>query len=144
MAVTTRLCRGNFRSSWVASGRYDFVAEALFSGLVGCLGPGERLAAVVPGVDEGLDCGDEVFDRGEATAADGLAGEDRKEDPRYPALGPGTRSDFPEVPHVGVAYGAAGSQSDSAWPAAALSSPKGGSGNGPAPGAQRAQVRLAP
>ena len=33
MAVTTHLCRGNFRSSWVASGGYDFVAEALFSQL---------------------------------------------------------------------------------------------------------------
>jgi 5-methyltetrahydropteroyltriglutamate--homocysteine methyltransferase len=33
MAVTTHLCRGNFRSSWVASGSYDFVAEALFNEL---------------------------------------------------------------------------------------------------------------
>jgi 5-methyltetrahydropteroyltriglutamate--homocysteine methyltransferase len=33
MAITTHMCRGNFRSSWVASGGYDFVAEALFSGL---------------------------------------------------------------------------------------------------------------
>jgi 5-methyltetrahydropteroyltriglutamate--homocysteine methyltransferase len=33
MTVTTHLCRGNFRSSWVASGGYDFVAEALFGGL---------------------------------------------------------------------------------------------------------------
>jgi 5-methyltetrahydropteroyltriglutamate--homocysteine methyltransferase len=33
MAVTTHLCRGNFQSSWVASGGYDFVAEALFSSL---------------------------------------------------------------------------------------------------------------
>jgi len=33
MAITAHLCRGNFRSSWVASGGYDFVAEALFSGL---------------------------------------------------------------------------------------------------------------
>ena len=33
MAVTTHMCRGNFRSSWVASGGYDFVAEALFSQL---------------------------------------------------------------------------------------------------------------
>ena len=33
MAVTTHLCRGNFRSSWVASGGYDFVAEALFAEL---------------------------------------------------------------------------------------------------------------
>ncbi len=33
MAVTTHMCRGNFRSSWVASGDYEFVAEALFSEL---------------------------------------------------------------------------------------------------------------
>jgi 5-methyltetrahydropteroyltriglutamate--homocysteine methyltransferase len=31
--VTTHMCRGNFRSSWVAEGGYDFVAEALFSDL---------------------------------------------------------------------------------------------------------------
>ncbi len=33
LAVTTHLCRGNYRSSWAASGSYDFVAEALFGGL---------------------------------------------------------------------------------------------------------------
>src|SRR5689334_13634361 len=33
LAVTAHLCRGNFRSSWAASGGYDFVAEALFSEL---------------------------------------------------------------------------------------------------------------
>ncbi|MEU4671879.1 5-methyltetrahydropteroyltriglutamate--homocysteine S-methyltransferase [Amycolatopsis sp. NPDC023774] len=33
MSVTTHLCRGNFRSSWVASGSYEFVAEALFGEL---------------------------------------------------------------------------------------------------------------
>ena len=33
MAVTTHTCRGNFRSSWAASGDYEFVAEALFSEL---------------------------------------------------------------------------------------------------------------
>jgi 5-methyltetrahydropteroyltriglutamate--homocysteine methyltransferase len=33
LAVTTHMCRGNFRSSWAASGSYDFVAEALFSEL---------------------------------------------------------------------------------------------------------------
>jgi 5-methyltetrahydropteroyltriglutamate--homocysteine methyltransferase len=27
------MCRGNFRSSWAASGSYDFVAEALFNEL---------------------------------------------------------------------------------------------------------------
>jgi len=33
LAVTTHMCRGNFRSSWVAEGGYDFVAEALFNDL---------------------------------------------------------------------------------------------------------------
>jgi len=33
MTVCTHLCRGNFRSSWVASGGYDTVAEALFNEL---------------------------------------------------------------------------------------------------------------
>ena len=33
MAITTHLCRGNFQSSWVAAGGYDFVADALFNGL---------------------------------------------------------------------------------------------------------------
>ncbi len=33
MSVTTHMCRGNFRSSWVAEGGYDFVAESLFNQL---------------------------------------------------------------------------------------------------------------
>lgn len=33
MNVTTHMCRGNFRSSWVAEGGYEYVAEALFGGL---------------------------------------------------------------------------------------------------------------
>ena len=33
MSVTTHMCRGNFRSSWVAERGYDFVAEALFNEL---------------------------------------------------------------------------------------------------------------
>jgi 5-methyltetrahydropteroyltriglutamate--homocysteine methyltransferase len=33
LAVTTHLCRGNYRSSWAATGGYDYVAEALFSEL---------------------------------------------------------------------------------------------------------------
>jgi 5-methyltetrahydropteroyltriglutamate--homocysteine methyltransferase len=33
MAITTHMCRGNFRSSWAAEGDYEFVAEALFSEL---------------------------------------------------------------------------------------------------------------
>ena len=33
MCVTTHMCRGNFRSSWVAEGGYDHVAEALFAEL---------------------------------------------------------------------------------------------------------------
>ncbi|MHA6801505.1 5-methyltetrahydropteroyltriglutamate--homocysteine S-methyltransferase [Bounagaea algeriensis] len=33
MAVTTHMCRGNYRSSWAAEGGYDFVAEQLFNEL---------------------------------------------------------------------------------------------------------------
>jgi 5-methyltetrahydropteroyltriglutamate--homocysteine methyltransferase len=33
MTICTHMCRGNFRSSWVASGGYDHVAEALFGEL---------------------------------------------------------------------------------------------------------------
>jgi 5-methyltetrahydropteroyltriglutamate--homocysteine methyltransferase len=33
MAICTHLCRGNFRSSWMAEGGYDHVAEALFGDL---------------------------------------------------------------------------------------------------------------
>ena len=33
MAICTHLCRGNFRSSWVAEGGYDPVAEVLFNAL---------------------------------------------------------------------------------------------------------------
>jgi 5-methyltetrahydropteroyltriglutamate--homocysteine methyltransferase len=33
MSVTTHMCRGNFRSSWAASGSYEFVADALFDEL---------------------------------------------------------------------------------------------------------------
>jgi methionine synthase II (cobalamin-independent) len=33
MTICTHLCRGNFRSSWVASGGYDHVADALFNQL---------------------------------------------------------------------------------------------------------------
>jgi 5-methyltetrahydropteroyltriglutamate--homocysteine methyltransferase len=31
MAVTMHSCRGNFRSTWIAQGGYEFVAEHLFS-----------------------------------------------------------------------------------------------------------------
>lgn len=33
MSICTHLCRGNYRSSWAASGGYDHVAEALFGEL---------------------------------------------------------------------------------------------------------------
>jgi 5-methyltetrahydropteroyltriglutamate--homocysteine methyltransferase len=33
MRIAAHLCRGNFRSSWVAEGGYDYVGEALFSDL---------------------------------------------------------------------------------------------------------------
>ncbi len=34
MTICTHMCRGNFRSSWVASGSYEHVAEALFGRLM--------------------------------------------------------------------------------------------------------------
>ena len=46
--------------------RGSFTWAAFREYLVGGLGPGEGVAAVVPAVDEGLDGGDEVLDRGEA------------------------------------------------------------------------------
>jgi 5-methyltetrahydropteroyltriglutamate--homocysteine methyltransferase len=33
MSVCTHLCRGNYRSSWISTGGYDYVAEALFNEL---------------------------------------------------------------------------------------------------------------
>lgn len=33
MRITTHMCRGNFQSSWVAEGGYEFIAESLFGGL---------------------------------------------------------------------------------------------------------------
>ena len=33
MHVAAHVCRGNFRSSWIAEGGYDYVAEELFGGL---------------------------------------------------------------------------------------------------------------
>lgn len=33
LTITTHLCRGNFRSSWVAAGGYDYVADELFNRL---------------------------------------------------------------------------------------------------------------
>lgn len=33
LIVTTHMCRGNFRSRWVASGGYEPIAEAIFGGL---------------------------------------------------------------------------------------------------------------
>jgi hypothetical protein len=48
--------------------------------VVGGLGPGERLAAVVPAVDEPADRGGQLADRVEGAAPDGLAGDDAEED----------------------------------------------------------------
>jgi len=33
MTICTHLCRGNFRSAWLAEGSYEHVAEALFGEL---------------------------------------------------------------------------------------------------------------
>src|SRR3712207_9285344 len=56
-----------------------FPYTTLFRSGVGILGPGEWGAAVVPGVDEPLDGGDQVGDGGEAAAAQRLPGDDREE-----------------------------------------------------------------
>src|SRR5690242_17805243 len=63
----------------VSCERGMFTWAAFREYLVGGLGPGEGVAAVVPPVDEVLDGVDEVGDRGEAAAADGLPGDDREE-----------------------------------------------------------------
>jgi hypothetical protein len=56
----------------VSCERGPFTWAALREYLVGGLGPGKGVAAIVPPVDEGLDRGDQVLDRGEAAAADRL------------------------------------------------------------------------
>ena len=48
--------------------------------LVGGLGPGEWVAALVPAVDEGADLGVEVLDGGEDSSADGRTVDDGQED----------------------------------------------------------------
>jgi hypothetical protein len=48
--------------------------------LVGGLGPDERLAAVVPAVDEGTDLDHQLADGGEGAAVDGLAFDDPEPD----------------------------------------------------------------
>src|ERR1700678_1964437 len=71
------------------------------------------MAAVVPAVDEVLDGSDEVADAGEASAADGLAGDDPEEDLDHVEPGPGGRGEVqgdPGVPcqpglHVGMLAG---------------------------------------
>src|SRR5437660_12288833 len=63
----------------VSCERGSFTWAAFREYLVGGLGPGEGVAAVVPPGDEGLDGGDQVGDRGEAAAADRLPGDDREE-----------------------------------------------------------------
>jgi hypothetical protein len=47
---------------------------------VGGLRPDERVAAIVPAVDEAANGAHQVLDGGEAAAADGLARDDAKED----------------------------------------------------------------
>ena len=78
---------------------------------VGGLGPGEGLTSLVPAVDVGLDSSDEVFDRGEGAAADGLTGEIRLKVPHRPCRSRGQVQDVytrvvmflspPAVKHVG-------------------------------------------
>jgi hypothetical protein len=71
--------RYEIRQLLVSCERGSFTGAAFREYLVGGLGPGEGVAAVVPAVDEGLDGGNEGLDRGEAAAADGLPGDDAEE-----------------------------------------------------------------
>jgi hypothetical protein len=75
-------------------------ACCLGNDLVGGFGPGEGLAAFVPAVDVGLDRGDEVLDRGERAAADGLAGDDAEEDLHHVQPGPRCRGEVQRDPGV--------------------------------------------
>src|SRR3954471_23135069 len=68
--------------------------------VVGGLGPGEGLAAVVPAVDESADGGGEVFDAAVAAAADGLAGDDAEEDLDHVQPGAGRRGEVQGDPRV--------------------------------------------
>jgi hypothetical protein len=65
----------------MTGGRYPAGALASYFGedAVGALGPGERFAAFVPGVDVGLHRCDQVFDAGEGAARVRLPGDDGEE-----------------------------------------------------------------
>jgi hypothetical protein len=56
------------------------VAVAVGEDLVGRLGPGARLAALVPASAEPADRAGELLDAGEVAPAKGLAVDDREED----------------------------------------------------------------
>src|SRR5881227_3239065 len=84
----------------VSRERGSFTGTAFRKYLVGGLGPGEGVTAAVPAVDEGLDGGDEVLDRGEAAAADGLPGDDREEDLHEIEPRPGRRREMQGDPGV--------------------------------------------
>ena len=64
------------------------------------LGPDERLAAVVPAVDEDPDRCDEVGDGGEGASPDGLAGDDPEEDFDHVQPRPGGRGEVQADPRV--------------------------------------------
>jgi hypothetical protein len=63
------------KSTCLSLGAVDLAED-----LGGALGPGKWVRVIVPTVDEGTDDGDEVLDRCEGAAADGLAGDDAEED----------------------------------------------------------------
>ena len=116
MAITEPAKKAGSRvdDDLVSCERGPFTWAALREYLVSGLGPGEGVAAVVPAVNEVLDGGDEVLDRGEAAAADGLPGDDGEEDLNEVEPGPGRGREVqgdPGVPgqpgpHVGVGVGA--------------------------------------
>src|SRR6478736_633834 len=68
--------------------------------LVGCFGPDERVATVVPAVDEGPDLAGQVSHGWEDAAADGLAFDDAEPDLDQVQPGPGGRGEVGVDPWV--------------------------------------------
>lgn len=74
--------------------------------LLGGLGPRERLAAFVVGIDEDLDRADQVGHTGESATADGLPGDDPEEDLHQVEPGTAGRGEVQRDPRVAGQPGA--------------------------------------
>jgi len=84
----------------VSCERRSLTSSGFGEDLVGGFGSDERLAAFAPGVDVGLDGGDEHRHAGEGAAAACLAGDDAEEDLDHAQLGPAGRGEVHRDPRV--------------------------------------------